>query len=248
MISSPSEGAADRPITIVYEDHHLIGVNKRCGDLVEWDKSGDEPLPAAIERYLSESPPPAGVFVGVIHRLDRPTSGCIVYAKTQAAQRQMNALFRGTAVEKVYWAVVDAPPPQSEGTLEHYLYHDTELNKSFAVDEETAGAKLARLAYRQTGSSDRYFFLEIDLLTGRHHQIRAQLAEVGCHIKGDLKYGARRSNPTGGIHLHARSMRFLHPIRAHAVTMVARPPRDVIWDLVLEGAPEAPDNGSQSGP
>jgi 23S rRNA pseudouridine1911/1915/1917 synthase len=232
----------------VYEDHHLIGVNKRCGDLVEWDKSGDEPLPAAIERYLAATPPPAGVFVGVIHRLDRPTSGCVLYAKTQTAQRQMNALFRDSFVEKLYWAVVDAPPPQPHGTLEHYLVHDKELNKSFAAEEGAADSKLARLAYRQIGRSDRYFFLEIDLFTGRHHQIRAQLAAIGCHIKGDLKYGARRSNPAGGIHLHARSMRFTHPIRAHTVEMVARPPRDTIWDLVLEGESEAHDTGAQNAP
>lgn len=248
MIPGTSEGTETRPVTIVYEDHHLIGVNKRCGDLVEWDKSGDEPLPAAIERYLAATPPPAGPFVGVIHRLDRPTSGCVLYAKTQPAQRHMNALFRDGAVEKLYWAVVDAPPPQKEGILEHYLVHDKELNKSFSSEEETAGSKLARLSYRQFGRSDRYFFLEIDLLTGRHHQIRAQLAAIGCHIKGDLKYGARRSNPTGGIHLHARSMRFTHPIREHRVAMVAQPPRDVIWDVVLEGASEARESDPRSAP
>jgi 23S rRNA pseudouridine1911/1915/1917 synthase len=232
----------------VYEDHHLIGVNKRCGDLVEWDRSGDEPVPAAIERYLAAAPPPAGVFVGVVHRLDRPTSGCVLYAKTQAAQRHMNALFRDGAVEKLYWAVVDAPPPQSEGLLEHHLLHDKEFNKSFAVEEATPESKLARLTYRQIGRSDRYFFLEVDLLTGRHHQIRAQLAAIGCHIKGDLKYGARRSNPAGGIHLHARWMRFTHPIREHTVEMVARPPRDTIWDLVLAEEPEDRDTGARNAP
>ncbi len=267
---------------------------------MEWDKSGDEPLVAGLERYLREKepPPPGGVFAGVIHRLDRPTSGCVVYAKTPTAQRQMNALFRAAAaplhrpstpaplhrpsaaeaplahrnsaptapaetpasatggpavapqaaapasasaaaprsVTKTYWAVVDSEPPAETGVLEHFIYHDRELNKSLALGEERKKAKRAQLAYRLIGRSDRYFFLEIDLITGRHHQIRAQLAAVGCHIKGDLKYGARRSNPEGGIHLHARAMSFRHPVREHPVTMVAAPPDETLWNLVVETA------------
>ena len=256
---------------------------------MEWDKSGDEPLVAGLERYLREKdpPPPGGVFAGVIHRLDRPTSGCVVYAKTPTAQRQMNALFRAAAaplhrpsaaeaplahrnsaptapaetpapatggppvapqaappasasaprsVTKTYWAVVDTEPPAEAGVLEHFIYHDRELNKSHALEEGRKKAKRAQLAYRLLGRSDRYFFLEIDLITGRHHQIRAQLAALGCHIKGDLKYGARRSNPEGGIHLHARAMSFRHPVREHPVTMVAAPPDETLWNLVVETA------------
>ncbi|MFP4484945.1 MAG: RluA family pseudouridine synthase [Spirochaetota bacterium] len=242
----PVTGGVLEPLRVIYEDDHLIGINKRCGDLVEGDTSGDEPLVTAVERYLNDRtpPPPGGVFAGVIHRLDRPTSGCVVYAKTPAAQRQMNALFRpvataaGRGVTKTYWAVVDNEPPREAGELEHFIYHDRELNKSYTFEEPREKAKRARLAYRLLGRSERYAFLEIDLITGRHHQIRAQLAAVGCHIKGDLKYGARRSNPEGGIHLHARAMSFLHPIRQHPVMMVAEPPDETLWNLVVEIAQE----------
>lgn len=223
-----------RNLAVIYEDHHLIGVNKAHGDLVEWDKSGDEPLVPKIAEQLRRGPyPPRSdpPFVGVIHRLDRPTSGCVVYAKTEPAQRQMNALFRSGDTQKTYWAVVDAAPPAESGVLEHYIYHDKDLNKSYAYDTPRSKTKNARLAYRILGSSDHYWFLEIDLLTGRHHQIRAQLSAVGCSIKGDLKYGARRSNPAGGIHLHARELSFVHPIREHPVMMVAEPPAETLWRL-----------------
>ena len=227
---------------IIYEDHHLIGLNKGCGDLVEWDKSGDEPLLARVQRGLADrNPAERGhggdrelPFVGVIHRLDRPTSGCVVYARTAAAQRQMNALFRDGSVAKTYWAVVHAPPPEPEGVLEHFIFHDKELNKSFTSEEPREKAKHAKLAYRLLGASKRYYFLEIDLLTGRHHQIRAQLAAVGCHIKGDLKYGAPRSNPAGGIHLHSRELSFRHPIREHPVFICADPPDETVWNVLLE--------------
>lgn len=227
------------PPQIIYEDHHLIGVNKPCGDLVEWDKSGDEPLLARVQRGLARDGSRAEggeklPFVGVIHRLDRPTSGCVVYARTAVAQRQMNSLFRDGHVAKTYWAVVDAPPPEPEGVLEHYIFHDKDVNKSFTSEEPREKAKHAKLAYRLMGSSKRYYFLEIDLLTGRHHQIRAQLAALGCHIKGDLKYGASRSNPAGGIHLHSRELSFTHPIREHPVSMCADPPDETVWNVLLE--------------
>ena len=222
---------------VIYEDHHLIGVNKQHGDLVEWDKSGDQPLLIRVAQHIRAEGKSAGAdapFVGVIHRLDRPTSGCVVYAKTEPAQRQMNELFRRSETQKTYWTIVDAAPPANSGELEHYIYHDKTANKSYAYSEPRRKAKYARLAYHLLGRSDRYWFLEIDLLTGRHHQIRAQLGAVGCHVKGDLKYGARRSNPAGGIHLHAQRLSFIHPIREHPVTMTAEPPMEKLWSVFSE--------------
>lgn len=223
---------ADR---ILYEDNHLIVINKLPGELVQGDETGDPTLADAVKLYLKEAYGKQGnVYLGIPHRLDRPTSGIVVYARTEKALVRLNELFRGSGVKKTYWAVVDRAPQQPEGTLVHYITRDAVRNKSVAHPVERKGSKIAKLSYRLIGASKSYYLLEIDLHTGRHHQIRAQLAAIGLHIKGDLKYGAQRSNPDGGIHLHARQVSFLHPVRKEPLTIVADPPHDVIWDSFLQ--------------
>ncbi len=220
---------------ILYEDNHLIAVNKAPGELSQGDQSGDETLVDRIKAYLKERYKKLGnVFLGVVHRLDRPTGGVILYAKTDKALSRLNASFRTDAVKKTYWAVVDSVPPAEAGTLEHYLLKDAKRNKSRVVAAKTRGAKLAKLEYRLLGASRSYFLLEIDLHTGRHHQIRAQLAAVGVRIKGDLKYGARRSNMGGGICLHARSSVFTHPVKNEEISIIAPIPTDGVWQAFVE--------------
>ncbi len=216
---------------ILYEDNHLIVINKRPGELVQGDETGDITLADMVKEYLKVTySKPGNVYLGIPHRLDRPTSGIVVYAKTEKALIRLNDAFRGSDVKKTYWAVVDNCPRESEGTLVHYIVRDPRNNTSRAYPKEVKGSKIAKLSYRVLGKSDRYFLLEIDLHTGRHHQIRAQLAAIGCHIKGDLKYGFARSNPDGGIHLHARRIRFIHPVRKEPLDIVAAPPKDPVWD------------------
>lgn len=230
---SPFPPVADR---ILYEDNHLIVINKLPGELVQGDETGDPTLADAVKLYLKETYGKQGnVYLGIPHRLDRPTSGIVVYAKTEKALIRLNELFRGSGVKKTYWAVVDKAPQQAEGTLVHYITRDAARNKSVAHPVERKGSKIAKLSYRLIGASKSYYLLEIDLHTGRHHQIRAQLAAIGLHIKGDLKYGAQRSNPDGGIHLHARQISFIHPVRKEPLTIVADPPYDVVWDSFLKG-------------
>jgi 23S rRNA pseudouridine1911/1915/1917 synthase len=219
---------------VLYEDNHLIAVNKAWGEIVQADKSGDAPLSARVADYLRERyGKPGRAFVGVIHRLDRPTSGVVVFARTSKALARMNEAFRGREVRKTYWAAVSEPPPQPQGRLVHYLVRNAEKNKSFAYDAPRPGAVRGSLSYRELAASERYHLLEIELETGRHHQIRSQLQVVGCPIKGDLKYGAHRSNPGGGIHLHARSLSFAHPVGGEPVSIVAPPPRDPVWDALV---------------
>jgi 23S rRNA pseudouridine1911/1915/1917 synthase len=232
---------------ILYEDNHLIAVNKRSGEIVQADSSGDPSLADAVKGFIkARDGKPGKVFLGIPHRLDRPTSGVVVFAKTEKALGRMGKLFKDRRVKKVYWAVVDAIPPQTEGRLVHELRRDRKKNKSFAMapsktDEEMtrrhtpkrAEIKRAELRYRLVGATDNYFLLEIRPDTGRHHQIRAQLAAVGCHIKGDLKYGAKRSNPDGGIHLHAREIRFEHPVGKGEISIIADPVSDALWDRQL---------------
>ncbi len=221
-------------LAVLYEDNHLIAVNKRWGEIVQADQTGDTPLAARVADYLKQRcGKPGRAFVGVIHRLDRPTSGVVLFARTGKALSRMNAAFRERAVRKTYWAAVSQPPPQPEGTLVHYLLRDAEKNKSFAYDRPRRGALKASLSYRLIASSDRYHLLEIALDTGRHHQIRSQLQAIGCPIRGDLKYGARRSNPGGGIHLHARSLALSHPVGGRPITIVAPPPADPVWDALV---------------
>jgi 23S rRNA pseudouridine1911/1915/1917 synthase len=222
---------------ILYEDNHLIAVNKRVSDLVQGDKTGDRSLDSLLKAYLKEKyHKPGDVFLGVIHRLDRPVSGVVLYARTSKALTRMNDLFRERQTEKKYWAVVKERPPQEEGHLVHYLVRNREKNKSFVSPGEVKNSQKAELSYRVVGRSRSYWFLEILLLTGRHHQIRAQLAAIGCPIRGDLKYGYPRSDPGGGIHLHARELRFIHPVRKEETRIVAPPPQDVLWEVFLSQA------------
>lgn len=216
---------------ILYEDNHLLALNKRCGQIVQGDKTGDVPLPDLIKAFLKErDSKPGNVFCGVIHRLDRPVSGVVLFAKTSKALSRMNESVKDREMRKTYWALCKEAPLHTEGHLEDWLLRNEKQNKSFVVKAGTEGSKLAKLDYRLIGvSNGGYHLIEIDLLTGRHHQIRAQLANIGCHIKGDLKYGAERSNTDGGISLHARSISFVHPVRKEQTTIVAPPPDEPIW-------------------
>ena len=219
---------------ILYEDNHLIIVNKEAGELVQGDKSGDRTLADDVKAYLKEKySKPGNVYLGIPHRLDRPTTGIVVYAKTEKALVRLSSQFRTSDVKKTYWAIVDGLPERREGELVHYIIRNTENNKSIALAKEAKGSKIAKLSYRVLASSDHYHLLEIDLHTGRHHQIRAQLAALGIHIKGDLKYGAARSNPDGGISLHARKVSFIHPVKKEEVTVIASPSHGEPWDYFI---------------
>ena len=215
---------------ILYEDNHLIAINKTCHDIVQGDKTGDEPLSEKIKTWLKEKyTKPGNVFVGVTHRLDRPVTGVVLFAKTSKALSRMNELFRLGKVEKSYWAITKNCPPEPEGELKHWLVRNEKQNKSIAFDSEKPDAKLAIMHHRLISKSERYCLFEIDLKTGRHHQIRSQLAKIGCPVKGDLKYGAERSNPDGGISLHARRIAFIHPVTQKSVEIIAPVPEDNLW-------------------
>ena len=241
LTTMPSE-LRDR---ILFEDNHLVVINKLPGELVHGDESGDETLADKVKAYLKETYHKEGnVYLGIPHRLDRPTSGIVIYTKTEKALVRMNESFKGKDVKKVYWAIVDKLPEKSEGTLVHYISRNSKTNKSVAFSVEKQGSKLAKLDYKVIAKGERYFLLEIRLHTGRHHQIRAQLAAIGIHIKGDLKYGAARSNPDGGICLHARSVVFTHPVRKQPLMVVAEPPEDNLWNaLKTQAEKESPTQG-----
>jgi len=216
---------------ILYEDNHLIVLNKAPSDIVQGDKTGDEPLSEKLKKYLKiKYHKPGEVFLGVVHRLDRPVSGALIFARTSKALSRLNEMLKQGEIHKTYWAIVKHRPPGSQGHLTGYLSRDPEKNKSFIRKEPFPGAKKAELKYILSGSSNDYYLLEIELLTGRHHQIRAQLADLGCPVKGDLKYGYPRSNPDGSIHLHSRSLEFLHPVKKEIIKIIAPPPPDVLWD------------------
>lgn len=218
--------------TVVYEDNHLLCVSKRPGEIVQGDKTGDEPMSEALKGWLKETyNKPGNVYLGVIHRLDRPVGGLVLFAKTSKALSRMNELFRTGDVSKRYWAVVTARPPKHSDTLEQYLVRNESQNKSYVARQgaATPGAKLARLSYRLLASGEHYHLLEIELHTGRHHQIRCQLAALGCPIKGDLKYGAPRSNPGGSISLLSRQISFTHPVSKEALTLTAPVPDERLW-------------------
>jgi len=217
---------------LLYEDNHIIIVNKRTSDLVQGDSTGDEPLDDIVRSYIRDKyNKPGDVFLGVVHRLDRPVSGCVVYARTSKALSRLSEMFRTRDVSKVYWAVVSDRPPAEEGTLHGFLKKNEKQNKSYVYDTEVKGSKEASLSYRIIARSERYYLLEIDLHTGRHHQIRAQLAAAGCPVRGDLKYGSKRSNEGGGISLHARRVSFVHPVKHLEITVEAPLPDDRIWNL-----------------
>lgn len=220
-------------LQILHEDNHLIVVNKRVGDIAQGDNSGDKPLPDIVKEYLKEKyNKPGDVFLGVVHRLDRPTTGIVVFAKTSKALTRMNDLFSSRETQKTYWAVVKNKPPKEEDTLVHYIKRNQQNNTSKAHLKEVPESKKASLHYKIINELDNYFALEIELHTGRHHQIRAQLQAIGCSIKGDLKYGFDRSNPDGGIHLHARKLSFIHPVSKEQMTIIAPVPQDVIWKSI----------------
>lgn len=217
-------------MTVLYEDNHIIIVNKTASEIVQGDKTGDTPLSEIIKQYLKEKyQKPGNVFIGVTHRLDRPVSGLVVFAKTSKALGRLNEMFRVGEVKKTYWAIVKNMPPEPEGELVHYLVRNEKQNKSYAYDSEKPGSKKAILHYRLIGRSDNYCLLEVDLKTGRHHQIRCQLAKMGCPIRGDLKYGFPRSNPDGSICLHARRVRFVHPVSKELIEVVAPVPNSNLW-------------------
>ncbi|HBI00065.1 MAG TPA: RNA pseudouridine synthase [Flavobacterium sp.] len=220
-------------LQILHEDNHLIVVNKRVGDIAQGDNSGDKPLPDIVKEYLKEKyNKPGDVFLGVVHRLDRPTTGIVVFAKTSKALTRMNDLFSSRETQKTYWAVVKNKPPKEEDTLVHFIKRNQQNNTSKAHTKEVPESKKASLHYKIITELDNYFALEIELHTGRHHQIRAQLQAIGCSIKGDLKYGFDRSNPDGGIHLHARKLSFIHPVSKEQIIIIAPVPHDVIWKSI----------------
>lgn len=217
---------------VLYEDNHIIGVNKTTSEIVQGDKTGDIPLSETTQQWLKETHhKPGNVFIGVVHRLDRPVSGVVVFAKTSKALTRLNELFRKGEVKKTYWAIVKNKPPQEKDQLVHYLVRNESQNKSYAYDKEKPQSKKAVLTYKLIGRSDKYYLLEIDLQTGRHHQIRCQLAKIGCPIKGDLKYGSDRSNPDGGIDLHAKSVQFIHPVSQQAIDIQAPLPDHRLWKV-----------------
>ncbi|MCK9421175.1 MAG: RNA pseudouridine synthase [Bacteroidales bacterium] len=215
---------------ILYEDNHLIILNKHASDIVQGDKTGDEPLSEVLKQYLKiKYHKPGEVFLGVVHRLDRPVSGAVIFARTSKALSRLNVMLRDREIHKTYWAIVKNPPPKPSDHLYGFILRNEEKNKSFIHEKPFAGAQDAELIYHVIDSSQHYYLLEVDLLTGRHHQIRAQLASIGCPIKGDLKYGYPRSNPGGFIHLHARQLRLLHPVRKEQLTVTAPVPEDPLW-------------------
>ena len=224
---------------VVYEDNHIIIVSKRSGEIVQGDKTGDEPLSETVKAYLkAKYQKPGNVFLGVVHRLDRPVWGLVCFARTSKALERLNRMFAQGDVHKTYWAIVSAPPAEPEGELHHWLVRNEKQNKSYAYDREVPHAKEARLRYRVIGHGERYTLLEVHLLTGRHHQIRCQLAAIGCPIKGDLKYGARRSNPDGSISLLSRRMAFVHPVSKEQIDVTSPLPDDRLWQEIAPKSQE----------
>lgn len=219
-------------LNVLYEDNHLIAVLKKPSDLVQGDKTGDTALDNEVKKYLAEKySKPGEVFLGVVHRLDRPVSGVVLFARTSKALSRMNELFRKQEVKKTYLAIVKERPPADKETLVHYLKKNEKQNKTYVYDKEVRGSLKSELTYRIAGRSDRYFLLEIDLHSGRHHQIRAQLSGIGCPIKGDLKYGAKRSNEDGSICLHARRLEFTHPVSKSMISITAPLPDRDVWKI-----------------
>lgn len=217
---------------VLYEDNHIIVINKASSEIVQGDRTGDKPLSEKVKEYLKEKyNKPGNVFCGVTHRLDRPTSGVVVFAKTSKALTRLNKMFRNDEVDKVYWAIVQNRPVSDRGTLTHYLIKDSKRNKSTAYNTERKNTKKAVLHYSLINQSENYHLLEVKLETGRHHQIRVQLAKIGSPIKGDLKYGAARSNRDGSISLHARGISFIHPVSKEKVDIIAPVPDDNLWKV-----------------
>ena len=221
-------------LQVLYEDNHLIIINKRAGDLIQGDKTLDTPLSEIVKEYIKETyHKPGNVFLGVPHRLDRPTTGIVIFTRTSKALERLNAMLREKRIQKTYWAIVKQTPKHEKDTLVHFLRKNARNNKSSVFRNEIAGSKKGILHYRLLKKLDRYFLLEIDLETGRHHQIRAQLSFIGCPIKGDLKYGFPRSNSDGSIHLHAREISFIHPVNEEKIHLKASLPKDPVWQACV---------------
>lgn len=219
-------------MTVLYEDNHIIIVNKTVSEIVQGDKTGDKPLSEIVKEWIKEKHhKPGNVFLGVTHRLDRPVSGIVIFAKTSKALSRLNEMFKNKDIKKTYWAIVKNNPKETEAELRHYIVRNEKQNKSYAYDKEKPNSKLAVLSYKLIAYSDNYSLLEIDLQTGRHHQIRCQLSKIGSPIKGDLKYGAERSNPDGGISLHARKVSFIHPVSKEEIEVTAPVPEEPIWNF-----------------
>lgn len=218
-------------MVVLYEDNHIIAVNKTCNEIVQGDKTGDTPLSETVKAYIKvKYNKPGEVFLGVTHRLDRPTSGVVLFARTSKALARLNEMFKShEQIKKTYWAIVQGAPKQPEARLENWLVKNESQNKSYIVKPHTKDAKQAILNYKTLVRGENYTLLEVDLETGRHHQIRCQLAAIGCPIKGDLKYGAKRSNPDGGICLHARQIAFIHPVSKEPICITAPTPEDSLW-------------------
>ncbi len=218
-------------LQVLYEDNHIIAINKRPGDIVQGDKTGDTPLSDIVKKYIKiKYNKPGNVYLGVAHRLDRPTSGIVVFARTSKALPRLNKLFAEKEAQKTYWAIVKNKPEKEVSTLTHWLKRNTKQNKSYANKKEVTDSKKAILEYKLIKKLDNFYLLEIDLKTGRHHQIRSQLTAIGCPIKGDLKYGFNRSNKDGSIHLHARKLSFIHPVKKEPITILAPTPNDPVWN------------------
>jgi 23S rRNA pseudouridine1911/1915/1917 synthase len=220
-------------LQILHEDNHIIVINKRVGDIVQGDKTGDKPLSEVVKEYIKDKyNKPGDVFLGVVHRLDRPTTGIVIFAKTSKALERLNKMFSARETKKTYWAVVKNKPPKNEDNLIHFIKRNEKNNTSKAHLKEVPESKKASLDYKIIKELNNYFALEINLHTGRHHQIRAQLQAIGCPIKGDLKYGFDRSNSDGGIHLHARKLVVIHPVSKEEIMLVAPTPNEVVWNAI----------------
>lgn len=221
-------------LQVLHEDNHIIVVNKRAGDIVQGDKTGDKPLSDVVKEYIKEKyNKPGNVYLGTVHRLDRPTSGIVIYTRTSKALERLNKMLRDKTIKKTYWAIVQQQPKKAADTLTNYLKKNPKNNKSTAYNKEVNGSKKATLHYTTLKKLDNYSLLEVDLETGRHHQIRVQLSNIGAIIKGDLKYGAKRSNKDGSIHLHARKIEFTHPVSKELIKITAPTPSDPVWDACL---------------
>lgn len=222
-------------LNVLYEDNHIIIVNKRAGDIVQGDKTGDQPLSEVVKAYIKEKyNKPGNVYLGVVHRLDRPTTGIVMFAKTSKALPRLNKLFSQKDAKKTYWALVKNEPPKTQDTLTHWLKKNPKNNKSYAYTNEVKDSKKAILHYKLLKKLKTYFLIEIELETGRHHQIRSQLSSIGCPIKGDLKYGFDRSNDDASISLHARQLQFIHPVSNETINVIAPLPKDPVWDACID--------------
>lgn len=222
-------------LRVLYEDNHIIAINKRPSDIIQSDRTEDTVLSKFVAEYISKKyNKPGEAFISIVHRIDRPVSGVILFARTSKAAKRLAQMFKSREIQKTYWAIVENAPPNREGTVINYLKKNSSRNKSYVYHKETDGAKKSELSYKHVGSSDKYFFMEIDPKTGRHHQIRTTLSDIGSPIKGDIKYMAKRTNKDASVSLHARRIEFIHPVKKEPISIEAPPPTDVLWDEFLK--------------